>query len=722
MCQKILSILLLIAICITPLYAQKSSTPPGSPGTQEQTETLRIGTAVVQMDVIVTDKSGRRVKGLTAADFQVVDEGQPQTVDYFATMEGARVIRADNGVAAGNKGNEPPVIPLAIPYQGRHIALVFDDLSLSEDNFLRSRNALTNYINDKLGETDMAAIVSTGGMVGSLQQFTNDKQRLLSALNRITLQNTGAGRTRNNFRMTLAEATRIDSGDEVVLDAVVRRVSTESLANQLNSTPTLAAPSLGGRGRPDSSEAIANADLEALKTQIRGQARSLIAQSAIDIRNVLNTLENLFRSMADLPGRKIVVLLTEAFSTLNNSSEDLNTKLNQLIDLARRSGVSVYALDAAGLRTNTSTALASEQVTASGLQIRNTTASASFSDFEKLEAARALVSGTGGQLFANTNDIGAGLQRAIEDSNSYYIVGFKPAKLDNRFHPLTVTVKGKPDLVVRTRRGYLAISQETARGTSAELLDVLRSPIPRTALPLEVVANVVPKAGAQVVVTGLHIGRNYLTLPAPTDAQKSIDYDVLAYIFPAGRDQPVGIIKKKMPFDLSNPQVLQSLKKDGLLLAHTFTDLAPGWYQIRAVVRENGTGSIGSAYQFFEVPDVKNNRLVSLSSLVLTPAGQNDFGGHNTFKAKTEMDVRFIIYNLPKDIAGLGQRVTLMDDLGHTLMHSDLPLAGSGGQLQSLQGTRLNVPQQRGRYSLIVTLKDTKGKVEVERRADFIVE
>ncbi|MDT5122077.1 MAG: hypothetical protein QOC96_1559 [Acidobacteriota bacterium] len=726
MCSKSLSIILLITIGLTPLYAQKNPTPPGSTNTQEQTETVRVGTSVVQMDVIVTDKNGRRIKGLTAADFQVMDESQPQTIDYFVSMEGAKIVRADNATTAGSKGkDETPVIPLTVPYQGRHITLVFDDLSLSSENFLRSRNALADYINNKLRDSDMTAILSTGGSIGSLQQFTNDRQRLLSALNRIALQNTGAGRTRNKFNLTLAEATRIDSGDERVLSAVVQRVSTETLANQLSSTPTLAQPGLGTRGGPDRSESLTNADKQALETQIRGAARSLISQSALDTRNVLNTLANLFNSMADLPGRKIVILLTEALSTLGNSSEDLSTRLYQLIDLARRSGVSVYALDAAGLRTNS--ALASEQVTASGLQIRNTTAEASFSDFEKLGVARSLVSGTGGQLFANTNDIGAGLERAVEDSSSYYVLGFKPAVLDNKFHRLMVNIKGKPDLVVRTRRGYLAVNRETVRGTNAELLDaLLRSPVPHLDLPLEIVANVVPKVDEQVVLTGLHVGHNYLTLPEATATDQTAAYEVVSYIFAAGRDKPVGGVVHTMTYDLAkNPEARQKLKTEGFVLVKEYTQLPPGNYQIRAVIREKATGAIGSAYQFFEVPDVKNSKAVSLSGLVLTVAGRIGFSGYNSFKGGAEMEVRYLIYNLPRETAGLTQHVKLLDSDGRVLMDSPLALStipATGDTTQYPQGTRLNLPAARGHYALLVTLRDAKGKMDIERRTDFTVE
>lgn len=718
MATRILRILLLATMC-SNVHAQVPTTPKS----QEPVETIRVGTVAVQTDVIVTDKTGRRIKGLTAADFAVLDEGKQQTIDYFTAIEGAQSTQGENRTTSmqttpGQDTKEKSATPLTTPYLGRHIAMVVDDLTLSADNFLRARQALAQYVNAKLTSSDMAAIISTGGSIASLQQFTNDKGRLLSALHRIALQDTGASRTRNRFNITLAEAARIESGDERALDAIVQRVSTESLANQLGAGSSSLAGDLSAGGTAQ------RADQDALRNQVRNEARTVISQSAQDLRNVIAMFTNLFRSMADLPGRKIAVLLTESFATLGGSSEGVSNQMLQLIDLARRSGVSVYALDAAGLRTKSTTA--SEYITGAGLQTRTTNPDFVFSDFENLSAARALVAGTGGQLFANTNDIEAGLERAVQDSSSYYVVGFKPQALDNRFHHLTVSIKGKADLIVRARQGYLAVNQETVAGTTTELVAALMSPIPRLDLPLEVVANVVPKGNEQIIIPGLHVGRNYLTLPQANSIDQTAAYEVVAWVFGAGHDKAVGVIQRTVTYDFGkDPEARMKLRANGFVFVpgQPLT-LPPGPYQIRAVVREKTTGLLGTGYQFFEVPDVVNTKTISMSSVLLTPVGQTGFNGTNSFKGGTEMDVHFVIYNPPRDISGLEQRIILLDEHGRTLMSAALPVNGvnSGPPAQALQATRLNVPAARGRYAVVVTLQGAKGKVDVERRADFVVE
>ena len=668
--------------------------PVSAQDPKPQEDTVRIATAAVQFEAVVTDKNGRPITGLTRDDFQVLDEGAPQPLDLFVAVNKGQPFSTDpTSSSAASRATSP----LVKPFEGRYIAVIFDDLSLSADNFIRARKALKEYVDTKVTANDMVAIISTGGSLGSLQQFTNEKRRLRYAIDRISAQTSIAEKLRDpRFKLTVTEAVRIDSGDRLTLENVVRRLQTEDI--DMQSMP-----------------------VESVEAQIRSTAQSFVTQLNAVLRTTLRTIENLSRGMGDLPGRKIVNLITESLTTAGGSTGDITNQMLQTIDVARRSGVSVYALDAGGVKSNNVNA--SERVTATGLQLRNTNASSTFTDFENISAARALAFGTGGETFANANDLSVALEKATADSSSYYVLGFKPARLDNKFHRLTVTVKNKPDVVIRTRRGYLALNQETARGTATELAAALISPVSRTELPLEVVANVVPKGNAQVVVTGLHIGRKHLTIPDPT-VEKNAAYEVVAWVFAAGRDQPVGIIKTDVTYDLTNAKAVEKLSQQGFLMAHTFTDLAPGAYQIRAAVREKSTKLVGSAYQFFEIPDPSKSKVISLSSLVLMPEGGTGFQGHNSFKAGTNMDLRYVIYNL-KANPELVQLVKLVDSQENMLLNSRLQASVTPAPTdasQFPQGTRLKVPTKPGQYSLFVILHDPKTAFETERRVDFVVE
>ncbi|MBV9958484.1 MAG: VWA domain-containing protein, partial [Acidobacteria bacterium] len=490
--KKLIARTLLIIVAAAQLtFVAAGQTPSG------QDETVKVSTAVVQTEAIVTDKSGRRIKGLTAADFSVLDEGKPQSVDYFTAIESSRVresnLPAGGTAAAAQPGATAPTSPLTIPYQGRYIALVFDDLNLTNENFLRARKAFAEYINTKLTPTDMVALISTGGAMASLQQFTTDKQLLLSGLNRLAARNTLGATKGRPWNMTDDEALRIDKGDSATLQRLKSRAQAEG--SDTGPTRTIAEES-AGPGPSEAARLGAKTDDErdATEQRIRTFARAIVSEITRNSQSNIETLRSIFKGMSDLPGRKIVVLMTESFGTAGGTSEDLNNKLNVLIDTARRGGISVYALDAAGLRVNSVSA--SESVSGLEIAVKNSSPDLSMGNFEQLGAARKLVSGTGGQLISNTNGLAAGLSQAIEDSNTYYVLGFQPAVLDNQFHRLTISVKNQPDYIVRTRRGYLASNPDTIKGTNAEILEaMLRSPVTMTDLPVELVANVVPSAG-----------------------------------------------------------------------------------------------------------------------------------------------------------------------------------------------------------------------------------
>src|ERR1700674_4256936 len=161
MFARLVTLAILLSLWTSIICAQQPMPPPSQSGPQE---TIRVATAAVQTDVIVTDKAGRRIKGLTAADFAVLDEGRQQTIDYFTAIEGDQVTQGENrstSTRATSDTKEKPATfttSLMTPYQGRHIAMVVDDLTLSSDNFLRSRQALAEYVNAKLTSADMAAI------------------------------------------------------------------------------------------------------------------------------------------------------------------------------------------------------------------------------------------------------------------------------------------------------------------------------------------------------------------------------------------------------------------------------------------------------------------------------------------------------------------------------------------------------------------------------------
>jgi hypothetical protein len=91
-------------------------------------------------------------------------------------------------------------------------------------------------------------------------------------------------------------------------------------------------------------------------------------------------------------------------------------------------------------------------------------------DNERLTARttslRTLAGATDGLAILNSNNLDAGFRRVVDDLSSYYLLGYySTAKLDGRFHSITVRVK-RPGVQVRGRRGYLSATAAEAERAS----------------------------------------------------------------------------------------------------------------------------------------------------------------------------------------------------------------------------------------------------------------
>jgi hypothetical protein len=135
--------------------AAVESRPPRTPGgNAEQDDVIRINTDLVTCDVLVVDPHGNVVRGLTANDFTITEDGQPQQVGHF--------LLGDN---------------ISVP---RTIVLIFD-YSGSQRPFLRNSVDAAKLMVDKLAPLDRMAIVTDD--VELLIDFTADKKKLRRSLN-----------------------------------------------------------------------------------------------------------------------------------------------------------------------------------------------------------------------------------------------------------------------------------------------------------------------------------------------------------------------------------------------------------------------------------------------------------------------------------------------------------------------------------------------------------
>src|SRR5438477_9273681 len=191
--RTLLSLLLVLAN-LSFVLAQQPTPPPMTPANQSQSrheidsqDVVKITTNLVQVDAVVT-KDGKQVTDLKPEDFQLFEDGKPQTITNFSYI--SNVSAAPANVAATPPAKDKsaaPVVPAAVrPHDVRRtIALVIDDLGMSFQSISLARSQARKFVNEQIQPNDLVAIIHTSGEVGALQQFTTDRRMLYNAIDRL---------------------------------------------------------------------------------------------------------------------------------------------------------------------------------------------------------------------------------------------------------------------------------------------------------------------------------------------------------------------------------------------------------------------------------------------------------------------------------------------------------------------------------------------------------
>lgn len=132
---------------------------------------MRISTELVQTDVMVFDKDGSFVPGLKREQFELLVEGQPQSIDFFESIVSGG--RNEGSALRAARDNKPLSGESDESVRGRTILFFINDLHLSPSSISRTHKTITNFINQMMGPEDQVAITSASGQIGFLQQLTS---------------------------------------------------------------------------------------------------------------------------------------------------------------------------------------------------------------------------------------------------------------------------------------------------------------------------------------------------------------------------------------------------------------------------------------------------------------------------------------------------------------------------------------------------------------------
>src|SRR5215471_12103014 len=135
---------------------------------------LRFDVDLVQMDAQVTGRDGHRVTGLKAEDFEVLQDGKPQTITHFSQVTGAAA-----------RKYQPERAGLERDQVQRTIAIVVDDIFLEFSDFAYVRQALTRFLDEEVRAGDLVSVMYASRGSGALRQFTTDTRFLHRAVDRM---------------------------------------------------------------------------------------------------------------------------------------------------------------------------------------------------------------------------------------------------------------------------------------------------------------------------------------------------------------------------------------------------------------------------------------------------------------------------------------------------------------------------------------------------------
>ena len=579
-----------------PAPQRPAPAPSPTPAPQsDEEDVVRITTNLVQFDAVVTDGDGRLVTDLRPEEFEVLLDGKRQEISNFSFVSAAPAAAAPEPARERPRAEKgvppPPPVPVRAGQVRRTIALVADDLGTSFSDIYQVRRALKKFVDEQMQPGDLVAIIQTGKGLGALQQFTTDKQLLYRAIERVRWNPMG--------RAGISSFAPIE-GDPL--------------------------GEAGGetRGGPGSGGDAVERDAAAALEEFRENVFTV---------GTLGALNFVVRGMRELPGRKSVILFSGGFPIfpdLTNPdapgySDRVIERLRRLADAANRASVTIYTMDARGLAV---TGLTAADRVGSAREALGALSRRSNELVRNQEGLSYLAEQTGGVFIKNSNDLGGGVRRILEEQKGYYLIGFRPAADafepkggQTRFNKFEVRVT-RPGARVRTRARFYGNAEgqarPLARTRSEQLLAALTSPLTSGELSLRLTSlfNGTPE-GAAVVDSLLHVDASRLSLADEPDGWKRVVFDVVALTF-GENGQVVDEINRTETLRVRG-DVLESMMKDGFVYMMKVPVRKPGSYQLRVAVRDAVTERVGSASQFIEVPDLRKDQL-ALSGIVMTSA------------------------------------------------------------------------------------------------------
>jgi len=550
-----------------PVNPRQQAPPPQQLASPSQEKgVIRTSADLVLIDVQVTDRGGRPVKGLEHAQFTVLEDDKPQTISSFDYND----IEAIETAAAEDA--QPIVVALAgvaAPEQVRQtvrdrrmIVLFFDMTSLQPEELLRSTDAAQRFLREQMTAADLVGVVAFGNQLRVMANFTNDRKLLERAVGRLVPG-------KESQLAAMADAASATGEEAVVEDTGAAFTADESEFNIFNTDRKLAA---------------------------------------------VQALADLLRS---IPGKKSVIHFTGG---ITQTGEENRSQLRAATEAANRANVSFYTVDSRGLLAtipggDPSSGAASGTAMFSGAAVFHQVQSRQ----DSRETLATLATDTGGRAFFDVGDFRDVFQKVQGDTSGYYLLGYYSSNTqrDGRWRRVKVRVSA-PGMRVRHREGYYAPKDYAVFSTEdreRQLEEAMRDDSPRLELPLALETARFRLSKDEIFVPIAAKLASSALQWAQKHGRREAEFEFAAEV----REQTSGRVASALRDTIKvrlGTERFQQVQQRALVYQGGFV-LGPGRYRLKFLARENETGRIGTFEEELVLPSPQPERL-ELSSVLLS--------------------------------------------------------------------------------------------------------
>ena len=597
-----------LMLCLLPaasLSAQTTADTSAQPN-------FKATTREVVVDVVVIGGKGEAVNGLRKEQFQIFEDGKPQTIDFFE-------VHGSKALPAGSLPTPPKMPPNVYtnvppaPVDDAVNVLLLDSLNTPPQFVAYARTQILGYLNHVKPGTRMA-IFALNEKLNIVQGFTADA----ALLRDVAIKQTAPG-------VSPTLVTKSEIGGQQELESF--------LESSAASPPGGAAPggsSSGGNAPSGAGWSNPTAPMSATSAVADAFANFQSFKSVNRTRMTLEAISEIASYLAAVPGRKNLIWFAGDFPVVifpkfdqkmeNENNAITQRQVQRAADLLTAARVAVYPIYANGMMTdnivsadNRGPASATNPGRMSTMSGMDTYSAGHDDRAAEIAAMNQLATDTGGKAAYNTNDIVTAIDRSISDGNQYYTLVYSPAnkKMDGHYRKIEVKVVD-PKVKLSYRHGYNASEDGVLAPDLKKDADPLRMELVRglpSSTQILFAARVVP-ATPQPAPGGKIAGRN-ASLSGPT-TRYAIDMfirwnDVALTAEANGTHQgkvEVGLIAWDMKGKSVNwaegteqmalkPDVYASIQKSGIP-AHMEVDLPNTDLYLRLGVVDETTGKAGS--------------------------------------------------------------------------------------------------------------------------------